>query len=721
MSSDEVIRVAGLDAFVYIRLFAIFARILTVSALVSCCVLLPINYQFSQWAAWSEYGYSRDMLSSLSIASVDDGDALWAHTAVAVAFTFYVLFEFRLFWQTFVQLRHNFLIERFSQGERLSLLVLNLPPSVATDLQLFTMFQRVHHDAVVAAHVVRDTTILPELLELRQEARRQLEVAHAIFNTNKTKGITTRPTTSMFDGSVDAIDYWSSQLDTLNRSVGNLLAAQPPPSLSPSSATLYRNVERFRSTACGFVTFRSAMALQAALQMKHRWNGADGTYDQFRHNQPNPPSTILPTTDDRHIILQHAPQPTDVYWPALRVHFTDRSTRRLIVYSCMFGLLLLWNLPIYVAQVFAHMSAASSRYSFLSPDPALTAWLISLMQSIIPPLLIALCLALLPLILRRLVQYESIEAISWQSKSVLAKYYIFIIFNFFVASAIFSSVFEVLPLLTKKPTALVKLLGHAIPSVSTFFVTFIILKSFTMMPLQLLRAVYFITDFVKYKFSRTRRELKEAMSVQPIDYGAEYPDHLLIFVVACSYSVIAPMVLPFAALYFALGYLVFKYQLLYVYVPTRFETGGTFWPLVFPRAIFGLVLAQVVLIGLLLLKSCPLQATVIFMLPIITLVVYQRWKTTYATNASYLSAEQCSVVDGKLASVDMQQQMMRGGDADYEEPELRAEPHLTPDLWPHNLDISHDKVDTKYSDTFDYGDISNDDEQRQSQTKPLLS
>lgn len=40
---------------------------------------------------------------------------------------------------------------------------------------------------------------------------------------------------------------------------------------------------------------------------------------------------------------------------------------------------------------------------------------------------------------------------------------------------------------------------------------------------------------------------------------------LLIFTLGLTYSIIAPMILPFTTLYFGLAYLVYKYKLLFVY------------------------------------------------------------------------------------------------------------------------------------------------------------
>ena len=48
-----------------------------------------------------------------------------------------------------------------------------------------------------------------------------------------------------------------------------------------------------------------------------------------------------------------------------------------------------------------------------------------------------------------------------------------------------------------------------------------------------------------------------------INYGVVYPQAVLVFVVTILYSVIQPTILIFGALYFGIGYIVYKYKLLF--------------------------------------------------------------------------------------------------------------------------------------------------------------
>ena len=62
----------------------------------------------------------------------------------------------------------------------------------------------------------------------------------------------------------------------------------------------------------------------------------------------------------------------------------------------------------------------------------------------------------------------------------------------------------------------------------------------------------------------------------------QYAEILLIFLMSISYSVLAPLVIPFAVLYFGFGYVTWMNQLLFVYVP-KWEGHGQMWPIIFHR------------------------------------------------------------------------------------------------------------------------------------------
>ncbi len=64
-------------------------------------------------------------------------------------------------------------------------------------------------------------------------------------------------------------------------------------------------------------------------------------------------------------------------------------------------------------------------------------------------------------------------------------------------------------------------------------------------------------------FSKTPRDYATATAPPFMDYGEELPPIVLIFVIILVYSSLTPIITLFGAIYFFLGYICYKYLLLY--------------------------------------------------------------------------------------------------------------------------------------------------------------
>jgi len=94
--------------------------------------------------------------------------------------------------------------------------------------------------------------------------------------------------------------------------------------------------------------------------------------------------------------------------------------------------------------------------------------------------------------------------------------------------------------------------------------------------LDLAQVASLIWKTIRKKFSPTPRELIEWTAPLTFDFASYYNYALFYMTIALSYSTIAPLVCPFALIYFSISYCVHKYDMMYVYF-TRNETGGAMW------------------------------------------------------------------------------------------------------------------------------------------------
>ena len=82
--------------------------------------------------------------------------------------------------------------------------------------------------------------------------------------------------------------------------------------------------------------------------------------------------------------------------------------------------------------------------------------------------------------------------------------------------------------------------------------------------LELSRLVPLIIYHLKCKFLiKTDKELEEAWAPGPFTYETLVPSDMLIVMISLAYSVIAPLILLFAILYFGIGWIVLRNQVLH--------------------------------------------------------------------------------------------------------------------------------------------------------------
>ena len=83
--------------------------------------------------------------------------------------------------------------------------------------------------------------------------------------------------------------------------------------------------------------------------------------------------------------------------------------------------------------------------------------------------------------------------------------------------------------------------------------------------LELSRIIPLIIYHVKRKYlCKTEAELKEAWSPGDLRYATRVPGDMLIITIVLCYSVIAPLILPFGVIYFGLGWVILRNQVMFI-------------------------------------------------------------------------------------------------------------------------------------------------------------
>jgi len=218
----------------------------------------------------------------------------------------------------------------------------------------------------------------------------------------------------------------------------------------------------------------------------------------------------------------------------------------------------------------------------------------------------------------------------------------------------------------------------------------VILQAFVSYPLQLLQIYRLLVIPIRYLFSYTTRQRRQAEEPDYYDYGYWIPFHLLILLIGLAYAPVTPLILPFAACYFGGAFFVLKTLFLFVYM-NRYESGGMIFVPTLTRIIFSMVIAQLSSMAALGIKLGAYALYVLFLapIPIFTIVFYRYCKLEYIERVRYISRE-----DAVAMIID--ETTMRRFNDEFVQPSLAAIPPPHPQLLSSQRSAAHEEFDKQH-------------------------
>nr|GMD68980.1 CSC1-like protein At4g02900 [Ipomoea batatas] len=582
MPQPELIDHAGLDSAVYIRIYLLGLKIFVPITLLAFAVLVPVNWTGEALKHSEDLTFSD--IDKLSISNIPSGSQkLWTHIAMAYVFSFWTLYVLYKEYEIVTALRLHFLASEHRRPDQFTVLVRNVPPDpdepVSEHVEHF--FRVNHPDHYLTHQVVYNANNLAKLVEKKKGMENWLTYYQTKYERDPTK----RPKTKtgfwgLWGKTVDAIDYYASEIDKLieEEDAEREKVTNDPKAIVPAA----------------FVSFKS------------RWAAAVCAQTQQSRNP-----TIW--------LTEWAPEPRDVYWNNLSIPYVSLNVRRLLMLVALFFLTFFFMIPIALVQSMASIEGIEKVLPFLKPLIELD-FIKSVVQGFLPGIALKIFLAILPTILMIMSKIEGFTSISSLERISAAKYHLFILVNVFLGSIIAGAAFEQLKtFLDQSPTEIPKTVGVAIPIRATFFITYIMVDGWAGIAAEVLRLVPLIMFHVKNTFLvKTDRDREQAMDPGSISFSICEPRIQLYFLLGLVYSVVTPILLPFIIVFFAFAYMVFRHQIINVY-DQKYESGAAFWPDVHRRITIGLIISQLLLMGLMSTKDAAQSTPVILVLPVLTI------------------------------------------------------------------------------------------------------
>ncbi|KAF9963585.1 hypothetical protein BGZ65_002034 [Modicella reniformis] len=641
----EVLDCVGLDAVMLLRFHSMAAKLFFCCAIPGFLIILPINKFLSKHGYSPDSpGNSRGNLSALDTVDEPKGTSIYYLLCqFAFTWTFSILTIYTI-WNTYegyVSIRRKYMQRRAKSIVNRSVMVVGLPDILQNDRGLAIFYESLGLGTVESAHVCRHVAKLKELVEQRAQALKKLEEAYTEYYGNpsgvpnydpdkimagddrpqtiaeqsehasdstsllrprdKKEQIKERPTMrlgflGLFGKKVDKIDHRKEVFAALDERVQNM-----------------RLRRIFTTTGVGFITFEEMYSAQIFAQTVN-------THETLSCQ------TVL------------APEPRDIIWDNLNLPPNELGIRTVVVNTIIFFMIFFWSGPIGLLSSLLNLDSLEKWFPGATKLAMANPIFKSLLQGFLPSIGLELLLAVVPMILEVLCKNQGLQSYSGIGRSLYNKYFTFILVNVVLVLTIAGTWVQTANKVYHNLGELALLLAISLPRVSPFFVNYIILKGIGRLPLRLLQLVDVILQSFKGILSKTPRDYAEARAPPQLQQGEVYADSTLAFVIVLIYSCIKPLILGFGVAYFALGYVVYKYQLLYVFFHP-YESNGQSWPMVYNRIMVGLLLFQSTMLGLFLLKKSFLLGGLLVPLLIGTIWFWIYTTKKYKRSAQFLPLE----------------------------------------------------------------------------------
>ncbi|PHT29582.1 CSC1-like protein [Capsicum baccatum] len=571
-SEAELLSISGLDAVVFMRIFIFSAKVFTFAVIMGVFILLPINYMGKQLSL-DIFDLPNKSLESFTISNVDDGsNRLWIHFSAVYIFTAVVCYLLYSEYDYISSKRVAYFYSSKPHPHQFTILVRSIPASSGRSYsETVESFFSEYYPATYLSHwVVRRASKLQGLIKNSDRLYRRLVNLKSANQDRERFG--RAGFMGLFGQRVNLLDHYEKKLEDIE---DNVRAEQ--------SSALGKEV------GAAFVSFRTRYAAAAATHIQQGVNPTQW-------------------------VTEPAPDPEDVYWPFFSASFLKRWISNLVVIVACVLLTVLFFIPVLIVQGLTHLEQLETWFPFLKGLLRI-AVVSQVITGYLPSLVLQLFLYVVPSIMIMLSSIQGYIAMSEIEKSACIKVLWFTIWNIFFANVLSGSALYRVKIFLE-PKNIPAVLAVAVPGQATFFIAYVVTTGWTSTSSELFRLSTLVFNFIKRNICR---KVDDEFEVPSVPYHSEIPRILLFGLLGITYFFLAPLILPFLLVYYCLGYLIYRHQLLNVYAP-KYETGGKLWPIVHDSMIFSLILMHVIAIGIFGLKKLPLASSLTVPLPILSLV-----------------------------------------------------------------------------------------------------
>ncbi|KAG8221618.1 hypothetical protein J3R82DRAFT_1895 [Butyriboletus roseoflavus] len=655
-SEYTILQIVGLDAAVLLGFFKTSFYLFSLCSLFAISVLMPINWTHNigigggsddddgDWPQWTSSSVEKNPADRDWVDLISDANSyLTVHFVFTYLFTGLALRFLYKNYQRYIRSRQLFSLELVHSIPGRTVMITSLPLYLRSERALAEYFENIGL-SVESVSVCREVGTLQVLLDQRTKALLKLENEWTKYVGNPSVAESYDPSENVIPQASDAepslLESQPARLVVPHRRRPTLRPGWFSPKVdaleyleamfqeADEKVKRWRRIGKNKSTHVAFVTFEKMSSAQIAVQTAH-------------------------SSDPWETKTRPAPEPRDIVWSNIEHAPGSLLCRELLVLGAVGLLMFFWIFPITALASLLSYKEIKKVMPWLGRIIDSNDKIRVIVQNSLPSFAMITLNAMLPFILEGLTYAQGYKARSLIEYSMLRKYFLFLLINVVFIFLLASTYWQLVRDLANSPAKIPEKLAQALQQgrAKHFFLSYVILQGFGIMPLQLLNLGVLIPRMIYRIFwTRTPREFAELNAPPMINYGIVYPQAILIFVITILYSVVQPLIVIFGAIYFGVAYIVYKYKLLFVFYKP-YESRGQAWPLTFVRLIWGIVIFQIFMIGILTLRQCYIMSSLL--VPLVLATATWSWYThkTFRplSNAVCLSSV-CEVERGEEAA-----------------------------------------------------------------------
>ncbi|KAL4797374.1 hypothetical protein BDV19DRAFT_358616 [Aspergillus venezuelensis] len=632
ITEEQVLRSAGLDAFVFLCFFRFAMKFLSTIFVLSTVVLLPIHYSYTGKVGIPDWDKDIDVGKNGKKQIITDPPYLWTYTAFTYIFSGIAVYMLLQETRKIIEIRQKYLGSQTSTTDR-TIRLSGIPEEMRSEEKIREFIEGLHIGEVESITLCRDWSPLDGLIKERFEVLRNLETAwvkYLGYKRTKQSGDTlpmrnqqpvdssffseddermrlllengqddafdrakTRPKKRLWYGplklrfkKVDAIDYYQERLRRLDEQIQTARQKEYPP------------------TELAFVTMQSIAAAQMLVQ------------------------AIL---DPRpmQLLARLAPAPADVVWKNTYLRRSRRMLQSWAITVLICFLSVFWSVLLVPVGTLLELETLHKVFPALADALESHPFAQSLVQTGLPTLAFSLLTVAVPYLYNWLANHQGMMSHGDVELSVISKSFFFSFFNLFIVFTVigtvtsFYSFWEHLRDSFKDATTIALALAKSLEGFAPFYINLFILQGLGLFPLRLLEFGSVFMYPINYFMAKTPRDFAELSAAPTFSYGYSIPQTILILIISVVYSVFpCSWLVCFSGLvYFTIGNFIYKYQLLYAMDHRQHSTGRA-WPMICNRVLVGLVVFQLAMAGLLAARGIKGLTPSLLIVPLIGATVW---------------------------------------------------------------------------------------------------